>query len=225
MKNFKQLALTVATSLLFAVATQAQVKVGDNPTTINANSMLEVESTNKGFLFPRVALTATNAAAPLSAMVAGMTVYNTATTGTAPNNVVPGIYTSNGTVWVKNSGTANAGYSTMQRGGIRTAFDVGGNDVVIGVVSGFVTSAQALKHVNGAAGSVVEVIMPDQGTTDYDVFISVYSDAATTNTLASIYNDFEAPLVYKKTATGFSIYIEELNGVFQSVQLGFLLVK
>ncbi len=33
----------------------AQVKIGDNPTSINANSVLEIESTNKGLLMPRVA--------------------------------------------------------------------------------------------------------------------------------------------------------------------------
>lgn len=41
--------------LLLASATvQAQVKVGDNPTTIDANAVLEMESTNKGMLLPRM---------------------------------------------------------------------------------------------------------------------------------------------------------------------------
>lgn len=79
----------------------SQVKIGDNPTTINDNSIFEVESTNKGILLPRVALTATNAVAPLFAHVAGMTIYNTATAGTAPNNVVPGYYYNNGSAWVR----------------------------------------------------------------------------------------------------------------------------
>jgi len=79
----------------------AQVKVGDNPTTFNANSILELESTNKGLLLPRLALTATNSASPLSAFVQGMLVYNTATAGAAPNNVVPGFYFNNGTRWVR----------------------------------------------------------------------------------------------------------------------------
>lgn len=78
-----------------------QVKFGSNPATVNANSLLELESTTKGLLLPRVALTATNAASPLTAHVAGMVVYNTATAGTSPNNVTPGYYYNNGTQWLK----------------------------------------------------------------------------------------------------------------------------
>ena len=40
-------------------AAQAQVKVGNNPTTINAGSVLEMEATNKGMLQPRISLTST----------------------------------------------------------------------------------------------------------------------------------------------------------------------
>lgn len=48
------------TTILFAltaflcVSTHAQVKIGDNPTTIASSSLLELESTNKGLLLPRV---------------------------------------------------------------------------------------------------------------------------------------------------------------------------
>jgi len=73
----------------------AQVKIGDNLNTINANSVLELESTNKGLRQSRVALTATTNAAPLTAHVQGMVVYNTATTG----DVTPGIYVNDGTKW------------------------------------------------------------------------------------------------------------------------------
>jgi uncharacterized protein (TIGR02145 family) len=80
---------------------KGQVKVGDNSSTINSNSILELESTNKGILLSRVALTSTNNASPLSAFVAGMMVYNTATAGTAPNNVTPGTYFSDGVRWIR----------------------------------------------------------------------------------------------------------------------------
>lgn len=119
MKNFQKVILSIATFLLFAVATQAQVKIGDNPTTINASSMLEVESTNKGLLFPRVALTSTTSFAPLASHVAGMTVYNTATAG----NVIPGLYVNNGTAWTKmpvatSSSTAGGGSATVYSTGL-----------------------------------------------------------------------------------------------------------
>lgn len=75
--------------------------VGIGTTTPNSNASLELGHTNKGLLLNRVALTAANSPAPLAAHVAGMVVYNTATAGTSPNNVSPGIYFSDGTRWVR----------------------------------------------------------------------------------------------------------------------------
>jgi hypothetical protein len=70
--------LLSALLLLSAVYTQAQVKIGDNPSTINSNSLLELESTNKGFLPPRLALNSISSVSPLSGTVpAGMLVYST----------------------------------------------------------------------------------------------------------------------------------------------------
>ena len=94
------------TTIGFAQITQQ--KIGDNPTIINANAALQVDSASKGFLLPRLTLTATNNFAPLTAHVAGMTVYNTATTGTAPNNVTPGYYYNDGTQWVRIATGADA---------------------------------------------------------------------------------------------------------------------
>ena len=91
----KNIFLTVA--LTAGIMASAQVKIGDNVTTLNANSLLELESTNKGVLFPRVALTSTTSFAPLSAHVVGMTVYNTATA----SDVKPGLYSNNGTQWLR----------------------------------------------------------------------------------------------------------------------------
>jgi len=73
---------------------RSQVKIGDNPNTINANSLLEMETTNKGFLPPRIALNSLSAVSPLTGTVpAGMLVYSTG--GTLPN----GYYYWNGTQW------------------------------------------------------------------------------------------------------------------------------
>lgn len=63
----------------------------------NINAQLEINSTNKGLLLPRVALSATTNASPLSAHVLGMVVYNTATV----SDVTPGFYTNDGTKWAR----------------------------------------------------------------------------------------------------------------------------
>lgn len=75
-------------------------QTGIGTTTPSPSAKLEVASSTQGFLPPRLALTATNAASPVSSPATGLIVYNTATTGTAPNNVVPGYYFWNGSAWV-----------------------------------------------------------------------------------------------------------------------------
>jgi len=84
---------------LLCLTTQlfSQLKVGDNPTTINPNSVIEIESTNKGLLMPRLALVSSTVPTPLNMHIAGMTVYNTATS----NDLTPGFYYNDGAKWVK----------------------------------------------------------------------------------------------------------------------------
>jgi len=82
--------------MLIGAYAKAQVKIGNNPATINANSLLELESTDKGFLPPRVALNSLSAVSPLTATVpAGMLVYSTA--GSLPD----GYYYWDGSEWKK----------------------------------------------------------------------------------------------------------------------------
>jgi hypothetical protein len=94
-------------ALFFTIGAYAQTGIGT--TTPNAAAKLDVSSSTKGFLPPKVALTATNSFDPITglsgstalATAAGLLIYNTATAGTAPNNVVPGYYYWNGTTWVQ----------------------------------------------------------------------------------------------------------------------------
>lgn len=86
--------------LSFILSAQIFAQTGIGTTTPNSSAKLDVYSTDKGFLPPRVALTATNVSGPITSPATGLFVYNTATTGTAPNNVVPGYYYWNGSAWV-----------------------------------------------------------------------------------------------------------------------------
>ncbi|RKT02137.1 hypothetical protein [Chryseobacterium defluvii] len=79
-------------------------QVGINTTTPNRDAALDVVSTNKGILNTRIALTSTASPSPLSAHVAGMMVYNTATV----SDVTPGLYYNDGSKWVKAGGGAAA---------------------------------------------------------------------------------------------------------------------
>lgn len=83
----------------------SQVKIGDNPTVINPNSAVEIESKNKGLLLPRLSLFSTTTPSPLSFFVEGMFVYNLSTV----NDITPGIYYSDGSKWIKvNAGSTSS---------------------------------------------------------------------------------------------------------------------
>ena len=113
----------IAFTFVVAIAT-AQTKIKDGTVAgssalPNTNAVLELESTQRGFLLPRVQLQATNVAAPLTAHIAGMTVYNTATAGTTPFDVSPGWYYNDGTRWVKVAVTSN-GFNILYGDGAPT---------------------------------------------------------------------------------------------------------
>ena len=91
----------IAIALAWSCVGFSQVKIGGTDATPNPNAMLEVEATNKGFLPPRVALQGIDVAAPLTAHIAGITLYNTVTAGTGANAVTPGYYYNDGTKWVR----------------------------------------------------------------------------------------------------------------------------
>jgi len=101
--NLHPVGIAAAVLFLFTFTSQAQVKIGWPTGAADPSAVLDASNTaggNKGFLAPQVALTALNAAGPVTAPANGLLVYNTATAGTSPNNVMPGYYYWNGTQWV-----------------------------------------------------------------------------------------------------------------------------
>ncbi|MVO09281.1 hypothetical protein GOQ30_08940 [Flavobacterium sp. TP390] len=102
MKKLLFLSFTVISTF-----TYSQVGIG----TTTPNGALEITSTTQGIVPPRVALTATNVAAPVTnpqggALLAGTFVWNTATAGASPNNVSPGLYYWDGSKWVAFAGAS-----------------------------------------------------------------------------------------------------------------------
>ena len=78
----------------------AQVKIGDNPTTVNPNSILELESTTKGLLLPRISNEQMQA---MQNVPAGMLVYS------STDNV---LYIRTNSAWVTLAQAANAASAT-----------------------------------------------------------------------------------------------------------------
>jgi len=84
----------------------AQLGVGTNSP--DASAQLDVTATDKGFLAPRIALTSATDVTTIASPATGLLIYNTATAGISPNNVIPGYYYYNGTNWTRIISTGDA---------------------------------------------------------------------------------------------------------------------
>lgn len=108
MKNLRNKVALLVTFLTFAV--NAQVGIG----TPAPEAALDITSTNDGLLIPRVALTATTSALPLTLPTISELVYNSV----AVADVTPGYYYWNGTLWVRLAAGVTTGWSTTGNTGI-----------------------------------------------------------------------------------------------------------
>ncbi|HNS18343.1 MAG TPA: FISUMP domain-containing protein [Bacteroidales bacterium] len=74
--------------------------VGIGTSNPDNSALVELSSTSRGFLLPRIALTAISSKDPITNPAVGLLVYNTETAGIPPNNVIPGYYGWNGSKWI-----------------------------------------------------------------------------------------------------------------------------
>lgn len=96
--------------LLVATSNTLFAQKGYGTNTPDQQSVMDLNSTNKGLLIPRVALSATNSNSPFTTTpTTSMLVYNTA----SANDVTPGFYYFNGTVWVKLSAAGDGSSLTF----------------------------------------------------------------------------------------------------------------
>jgi hypothetical protein len=104
--RFKKVIYLLFITLLISIRGFSQnVAINVSGAAPNASAGLDVDFPDKGLLIPRVALTGTANFAPLPGTpVAGMIVYNTATTG----DVKPGFYYNDGSKWIAGFPVGNA---------------------------------------------------------------------------------------------------------------------
>jgi hypothetical protein len=114
MKNL-YLGTVLTLSVLLSHGIQAQVGIGT--TVPAASSVLDLTSANSGLLIPRVTLTSTADVATIASPATSLLVYNTATAGVSPNNVIPGYYYWNTTKWVQLSTGTNSDWSLLGNAG------------------------------------------------------------------------------------------------------------
>jgi hypothetical protein len=104
----KKSIFTLIANMLVVLYASAQLKVGSNPTNINSSAILDIESSNKGVLFPRVALTSSTDQTTVSSPAIGLLVYNVGTATLKPE----GYYFWNGTEWRLFSNQASSASTT-----------------------------------------------------------------------------------------------------------------
>lgn len=120
-----RLILPLATILMMAAERGSAQNIGINVNGAapDASALLDIDATalpaanKKGLLVPRVALTATNLAAPVVAPAPSLLVYNTNTAGVVPTNVTPGYYYWDGGAWVRFATTGQLGWGLTGNAG------------------------------------------------------------------------------------------------------------
>lgn len=186
-------------ALLFitmALTGSAQMNIGSN-TAPNADAMLEISGNSKGLLLPRVPLSSTSSASPLSAHVAGMSVYNTATAGTGATAVTPGYYYNTGSAWVRIAAASGSGSSWLTGGNLNGAVsNIGTNDnydlpfvtnnnekmrITNGGNVGIGTSAPAAKLDVGAGATTVNTVINATGSINDYLQFNVQNMSTGTN--------------------------------------------
>jgi len=111
------LTLFIICNLLFNISYAQNVGINATGLAPAVSAGLDVSFTNKGLLIPQVALTATNLVGPITAPATSLMVYNTATAGVSPNNVIPGYYYWNGTKWIAFGGSGGRDWSLLGNAG------------------------------------------------------------------------------------------------------------
>lgn len=141
--------ITIFLLLLFvSTSINAQVGIGTNSPT--ASAALDVTSSSKGFLPPRVALTSSTDVSTIASPATGLLVYCTGASG-----LTAGYYYYNGTAWVNIAGNGFVPYTGATSAVNLGAYDLTVNGVKVGRGAGQVSSNIALggSAINGNSTS------------------------------------------------------------------------
>lgn len=112
----KYFCLLMLSLILLNSAYAQNIAINTSGATANATALLDVGTAaggdTKGILIPRVSLSATNNNSPIGSFVNGLVVYNLASAGSWPNNVIANnFYYSDGSQWVRITGNLNGDWN------------------------------------------------------------------------------------------------------------------
>ena len=180
------LSLLVVVGLFFPSFQSRSQNIGINTTGAapDASAMLDIVSSSKGLLIPRITLSATNVIAPVTGAATSMLVYNTATAGTGDLAVYPGFYYWGGSEWLRlfNAGDITNDWSIDGNAGTDPTLNYIGTSDNVDLV--FRTFGTEKMRIN-TSGNI------DIGGTldDARIYAEVGSSDLTTNHGAFIYHD------------------------------------
>lgn len=209
MKKFSSSCIVIFFIISYSLQAQ-NVGIGAASFTPNASAGLDVDFVDKGLLIPRVALTATNAVAPITAAATSILVYNTATAGAAPNNVTPGYYYWDGANWLRFF-TGNEGWKVT--GNSNTAIATNFLGTIDNVPFAIRTNnIERIRITGGAVGAGQVAINTTNPTTD-DAFSS-YANITRSVAVAGYASSFSGGTgVYGITSDNAGVWGEANNGV------------
>ena len=180
MKKFYYIFILIALTHIAGKAVAQNIAINTTGFAPDASSLLDINASpgnNMGMLIPRIALTATNIALPIKSPALSLLIYNTASSGSFPNTVLPGFYYWNGVVWVAFE-TKEDRYSSVDAGAsITTSSTV--NQLVGGMA---ITPAAGTYTVNFNG----QCDIPDANIT------TGFASSTATADLGLIYNDLFA---------------------------------
>ncbi len=190
------LSSTTAGTERMRIEADGDVGIGATP---NASAKLEINATNRGLLIPNVALTAKNVAGPIAAPATSLLVYNTATAGVSPNNVIPGYYYWNGAAWVGFTGSNSNDWSITGNSGTGAANYVGTSDAV-----DFKISSNGAERIRVLSNG--QVVVNNTGAPFAGDRFSVYN-TATSDFAINGYSTLTGTGVFgQNTGTGSGVY-------------------
>ena len=127
----KKLLLLLIAQGLYQFGIAQNIGINTTGAVPNASAGLDIDFSDKGLLVPRVSLSGTNVATPVTSPATGLLVFNTATVAGA-NAVSPGFYYWDGTIWqrIANGTSTDTDDQTLSTNG-DTLFIADGNFVIL----------------------------------------------------------------------------------------------
>ncbi|MBP7407352.1 MAG: hypothetical protein KA941_01205 [Flavobacteriales bacterium] len=180
----KKLISFLALATLVAPGFAQNIAINSTGAAPAPSAMLDITSTTTGLLVPRVALTATNSALPVTLPATSLFVYNTATAGAAPNDVTPGYYYWDGLKWVRFAASGDSWRVTGNAGTTAGTNFIGTTDAVDWVIK---TGGSAAGNERARIRSTGSVVLNNTMEFAGDAF-SVYASNTTNGTTNSINN-------------------------------------